>query len=191
MKSIKVLEGKRKILLSAPHSKLHRRPNLVGKYKAGEANTEYIVKEACKRIGSFGIYADDKLDYDPNYHALSINDYKREIKRLVNEEKIERFIDIHGIDKGYEVDFLIYYKTKFTNSIRLANDLVKYIDKGNLRGANILIYRLPRIAGESISGFVASKLRIPAVQIEIARYIREDKKLLNSLIDNLTEYINS
>jgi hypothetical protein len=32
---------------------------------------------------------------------------------------------------------------------------------------------------------VASELRVPAIQIEIARYIRKDKELREAFVDNL------
>lgn len=192
MDKIKILEGKKNLLISAPHSNIHRRPNLVGRYKIGEVNTDLIVEKVSKKTSCFGIYATGKLDFDPNYHSLSSNTYKSKVKELVESEKIKKFIDIHGIDKGYEVDILIYYKSKFTNSIKFAKELKEALDLGELRGSNIQIHRLPRRnGGESLAGFVASKLRIPALQIEIARYIREDDKLLNSFINNISEYINS
>jgi hypothetical protein len=36
---------------------------------------------------------------------------------------------------------------------------------------------------------VASELRVPAIQIEIARYIRKDKELRGAFVDNLANIV--
>jgi len=189
MKAYEVIEGKRRCLFSAPHAYSHRRPSLARRYKEHEEYTDDIVKDVCKKTGSWGIYVKDQIDYDPNYHKED-NQYKEEIKKIVKGNKIATFIDIHGLSAEHMIDIAIYYKTRFLNSIRLAYRLSKALNKGRLKGLNIQILRLPDENRETLTEFTASKLRIPSVQIEIARYLRDDKELRNEIVNNLADGIS-
>ncbi len=187
MQDFIILEGTKKILISAPHVYQHRRPNLVGKYKAGEVQTDNIVKDICTKSSAFGIYTDKKLEYDPNYHKTE-NPYKNEVEELIKKNKIKKFLDIHGL-RDCNIDIALYYKSKFSKSIKLAEEISIALNKGVLRGSNIQIFRLLDNDQETLTEFVADQLRVPAIQIEIARYIRDDKKMCNSLVENLSEYL--
>lgn len=188
MKKYEIIEGKSKFLFSAPHPHPHRRPSLVKKYKGHEKYTDDIVREICRSTHSFGIYTKDEVDYDPNYHKKN-NPYKREVERIVKENKIKAFVDIHGLSDEHLIDIAIYYKTRFRKSVKLAGDIVKKLNRGKLRGLNIQILRLPENAQETLTELVASDLRVPAVQIEIARYIRKDKELRKIFVENLSEIV--
>ena len=188
MKDFTVIEGQLKILFSAPHVYPHRRPSLVNKYKGYEKYTDDVVKDLCKKTKSFGIYLTNQVDYDPNYHKNE-NPYKKEVQRIVESNKIKQFIDIHGLNDDHMVDIAIYYKTRFTRSIRLAEEISKALNKGKLKGLNIQIFRLPENDRETLTEFCASQLRIPSVQIEIARYIREDSRLRGAFVENLSVII--
>jgi hypothetical protein len=189
MKNFKIIEGKKRFLVSAPHAYIHRRPSLLQKYKLGEKYTDDIVREICKESNCSGIYTTDKLDYDPNYHKVTENPYKREIENIIKRNKIKGFIDIHGLRNIYDIDIAIYYRTRFSNSILLAEEIADYIDRRTLSGVNIHILRLLDNDQETLTEYVASDVRIPAIQVEIARYIREDEKLRNGLVENISEYI--
>lgn len=188
MKNFETVQGKFPILFSAPHAFAHKRPSLVRKYKDHEEYTDRIVKDICKESKSYGIYLTSDVDYDPNYHKNE-NPYKKEVQRIVEENKIKEFIDIHGLSEDHMVDVAIYYKTRFFKSIRLAEEISKVLNKGKLKGLNIQIFRLPENGRETLTEFCASQLRIPSVQIEIARYIREDKSLRNIFIENISHII--
>jgi hypothetical protein len=42
---------------------------------------------------------------------------------------------------------------------------------------------------ETLGEYVATKLRVPSVQIEISRYIRDDEQLRESFIKNLSTLV--
>lgn len=189
METFNTIDGKIKYLFSAPHPYPHRRPSLARKYKEKEEYTDDIVKAVCKKTKAFGIYTKDQVDYDPNYHRKN-NPYKEEVEKIVNENKIEQFIDIHGLCDEHMIDIAIYYKSRFSNSIKLAKKVMKSLNQGQLRGLNIQIFRLPENRQESLTEFSASTLRVPAVQIEIARYIRKDKELREEFVKNLADIIS-
>ncbi|MDD2578171.1 MAG: hypothetical protein PHP96_02160 [Candidatus Dojkabacteria bacterium] len=187
--TFRTIIGKTPVLFSAPHAHAHRRPQLSGAYKYGEPFTDVIVEQLCEMSNGFGIMQISETDYDYNYHTEKDNPYKKRVKEFVKSEKIKYFLDIHGLKDGCLYDIAIYYPTKFTKSMRLARSLKEGIDKGVLKGINIMIFRHPNNYQESLGEFVASELRVPSVQIEIARYIRESENLRNALIENISKCV--
>jgi hypothetical protein len=187
--NIKVLQGDKKILISAPHAYPHKRPALTCAYKGAEEYTDEMVKEICSNLNCYGIHLISDCEYDPNYHKEKNNKYKERVRDLIVQNNMQRVIDIHGLrdDSGYDVE--IYYTTRFRRSINLAERIAKGLDKGALRGISIGIFRFPDNYQESIGEYVASKLRVPAIQIELEKYIRKDKKLRNEFIKNLSNIL--
>ena len=190
-KTFKTIIGSKPILLSAPHVYAHRRPRLNMAYKIGEPLTDIIVEEVCKEIKCFGIVLTDESDMDYNYHKEKNNPYKKEIRNLVEKEKIKYFVDIHGLKDGNNYDISIYYPSKFFNSIELSRKVKEGLPKGALRGSSLPVFRLPEGLQESLTLFVASELRVPSIQIEVARYIREKKELRDAFIHNLSEVLEN
>lgn len=188
-KYFKIIEGTNPVLLSAPHAFSHRRPSLTLSYKFAEPWTDEIVKEVCLNTGCWGIVLTDECEYDPNYHPLKSNPYKQAILEIVKEERISKFVDVHGLSDEHDFDIGIYYPSKFFKSISLANDVSACIDRGNLRDLSTCIFRFCDDNQETLGEFVASKLRVPSIQIEVARYIREKEMLRNTLIENMSEYL--
>jgi hypothetical protein len=185
----KVIKGSIPILVSAPHVHSHRRPSLTLSYKTGEPYTDNIVDNICLNTGAWGIFQTTESTYDPSYHKLESNPYKQEIEKIVGENKIKLFLDIHGLSDEHDYDLGIYYPSKFTNSIKLADNISKAIDRKNLKDLNICILRFKDDEQETLGEFVASKLRVPSIQLEVARYIREKDLLRNSLIENISEFL--
>jgi hypothetical protein len=190
MKNYEVIQGDTNYLFSAPHPYPHRRPSLVKKYKVHEQYTDDIVRDICRKSNSFGIYIKDQVDYDPNYHKKN-NPYKKEVEKIITENKIKNFIDIHGLCDEHMIDIAIYYKTRFRKSVLLAEEISEKLNRRKLKGLNIQILRLPENdSSETLTELVASKLRVPAIQIEIARYIRKDKELREAFVMNLSEIVS-
>lgn len=186
---IKIIKGSIPVLLSAPHAYSHRRPSLTMSYKWGESLTDRVVEEICTRTGAWGIIQNEETPFDPNWHKVKENPYKQAIAEIVEKENIKKFVDIHGLKDDYEYDLGIYYPSKFFKSILLANDISNSLDKGKLKGMNICIFRFPDDLQETLGEYVASKLRVPSVQLEIARYIREDDSLRNLFVNNIATYL--
>ena len=186
---VKIIEGKFPILLSAPHTYSHKRPSLSGSYKGGEACTDMIVENVCKDINCFGIVQSSETNYDPNFHKEKKNPYKQKVREIVREGKFKHFIDIHGLRDGAGYDIGIYYPTRFDRSMAFAQSISESLNKGELKGASIYIFRFLDNDQETLGEYVASKLRIPSIQIEVARYIREDEVLRNAFIENLEKIL--
>lgn len=183
------IEGESQILISAPHLHPHRRPNLSGVLKQGEAFTEYIVEALCQETGSHGIIATDSSDYDPNHQVFDKNPFKKQISKIIKEHQIKYLIDIHGLNDKHKYDLGIYHQKGFRNSRLLAYHLATGLNKEKLRGVLIQLLYFREEDGESISTYCTKELKIASVQIEIAKYIREDDKLRENLIKNLSSQI--
>ena len=188
---LEIIDGKQPILLSAPHVFAHRRPSLSCLYKQGEPWTDYIVKQICERSNSYGIYAVSETNYDPNYYKIHKNNYKKKVKKLIVEKKIKYFFDIHGLSDEYEYDFGIYYLNRYNKSKDLTYDLANALNKGGLRNCLPQILNLNMGKAESLTEFTASKLKVPSLQIEVSRYIREDKVLRDSLVENFSKFLTT
>ncbi|MDY0097388.1 MAG: hypothetical protein RBS01_03505 [Candidatus Dojkabacteria bacterium] len=186
---VEIIEGTIPVLLSAPHVYPHRRPSLTLSYKGGEEFTDRIVREICGNTGAWGIVQAKETPFDPNYHKIKDNPYKQAVAEIIKEGNITRFFDIHGLNLSNEYDLGIYYPSKYFKSINLSKDITKAVDKGKLRGINSCIFRLNDDLEETLGEYVASELKVPSLQLEVARYIRESDKLRNAFIGNLSEYL--
>lgn len=184
-----IIKGKEPILLSAPHVFAHRRPSLSGLYKQGEPFTDEIVKNICEKTNAHGIYVTQEMSYDPNYYEVKKNKYKKKVRDLIKEEKIKYFFDIHGLSDEYAYDFGIFYLNRYTKSKKLAYALAEALNKEELRNCLPQILNLNEGKAESLTEFTTSELRMPSLQIEVSRYIREDEILRESFVKNFSDFL--
>ncbi len=188
-KDYEVIQGKKPILLSAPHVFSHKRPSLSSKYRQGECWTDYIVKNTSLESKSHGIVALKKLEYDPNYHIIEKNPYKKTIEEIVLRNQIKCFFDIHGLSNEHQYDFGIYFLKQYTKSKKIAYQLAEALNKGGLRNCLIQILNIQEGKQKTLTEFVSSDLKVPSIQIEISRDIREKDNLRESLIKNFSEFL--
>ncbi len=183
-----LIKGNLQIIFTAPHHKEHRRPTLSGTLKQEEKYTDLIVKNLAEDIDSYALLAGDTTKYDPNYHKLNSNPFKKELKKVVEENQIKYLVDIHGMHEEKKYDIAIYYEKWFRNSRELAYTFADAMRSGELKKANIHILFFNNGTQETIATYASKELRIPAIQIEIAKYIRDDKKLRESLVKSIGEF---
>ncbi|MCC7290232.1 hypothetical protein IT417_03215 [bacterium] len=188
-----LIDGSAPVLLSAPHSFAHKRPSMRGVLKHGEPGTDYIVKKVCEETGAFGVYLNEpSVEFDPNFNKIESNEYKGAIKDLFETKKIEAVIDLHGLNEKIEYDFQIFYCVRFSRSRKLAMQLMGEMGKQKeLKGCSYHVGYTPRNSQETITEYVCEGLRYPAIQVEIARYIREDPVLLSAVVAGLTAFVKS
>lgn len=183
-----LIEGNLQIIFTAPHHKAHRRPTLSGTLKQEEKYTDLIVRKLADDIDSYALIAGDTTKYDPNFHKLSSNPFKKELKNVIEKKQIKYLVDIHGMHEEKKYDIAIYYEKWFRNSRELAYTIADAMRSGELKKANIHILFFNNGTQETIASFASKELKVPAIQIEIAKYIREDKKLRESLIESIGEF---
>lgn len=187
----KVNKGKIPILVSAPHAFAHKRPSIEHNYKVEEKFTDTIAKKITQIIPVSSIFSTASQEFDPNFYPRKISPYKNEVASIVDSGRIEFMLDIHGLSETKAYDFGIYYPLKFYKSMRIARNMAEFLAQKELRGTTIQILNFPKTFGESLSECVASNSGVPAVQIEIARYIREDDYLLNVVATRIADFIKT
>ena len=176
-------------LIVAPHSAIHRRPSLSATFRQAEKWTEYIAKNIASEVSADAVVANKVLNYDPNFAKLSSNPVKKFIKKSAKSKdiKYKYVIGVHGLSDRHEYDFAIYYPKGFHKSRKLAYKLAEKLLDGELRGGIVHFFELGGGLGESISSFSVTELKIPSIQVEIARYIREDGVLREAVIENISK----
>ncbi len=186
MKGFEIIEGKVPILISAPHIYNHYRSSLKMSYKQGEPYTGEIVKELARRLNCYAILSSEELDYDPNSSLLENNPYKREVGRIIKSKKIKMFIDIHGLSDKYSYDLAIYYGLRYRNAKKEAYRIANGLNTKELREILIQMRNFKDNNNETLSEYVIKNFKKISLQLEIARYIREDDILRNAFISSLS-----
>lgn len=187
----KIIEGDKPILFTVPHSRIHRRPTLTESYKQPEPYTDSIVEIMCMNTNCWGMILTSMIDYDPNYQKEENNEFKKTLRTVTNKNKMKGIIDVHGVLNTAPYDIGIFYTDNYYKSEHLAEMLRNELKKDKLADANIAILKFLDNDQETIGKFSASQLQIPSVQIEIAKYIRDDDKLRNTLVQNLSNIIDT
>ena len=139
-------------------------------------------------MDSWGIYASAQLSYDPNREKnLEINKYKNEVKSIIEQNNIEKFIDIYALPAYAKYDLGIYYEKRFRRSKKLAYDTVKAVDNGKLRSSIINVFYIPETKNEELVTFTSKKLSTVSIKLMISEEILCDDALLDQLVINLTQ----
>lgn len=162
--SFEVINGKEKIILSAPHSVKHIREKSV---RPRETKTGTIVRVLSKKYNTYGIYKISKnCNNDANWDKKC--EYKEYIKSKVKKEKIKALIDFHGMAAHREQDICIGINEG--ENIYGNYDIVNYmIDIFHKYGFKNVTVDKPFNARYEycVSNFIAKECKIPTFQIEI------------------------
>lgn len=189
-----ILKGNVGVLLSSPHSAQYRRPDIERRYKSTEINTEKIVLGVHYSVDTFGLYLKTKVDYDPNFVGHGRNEYKKKLRRLILDAKsvipggIKLFIDIHGLHDSKEYDFEIITLKRSRKASDIAQELMDELRGASFAGSSVVYTYADEENRETLIQFVQNEFKIPSMQIEVARYIREDPELLEEFIRALSNF---
>ncbi|MBR4110867.1 MAG: N-formylglutamate amidohydrolase [Clostridia bacterium] len=197
-KSFDVIKGKEKIMLSAPHNVKHIRENCV---RPRETKTGTIVKILSKKYNTYGIYkTSTDCNNDANWDEKCL--YKKEIKKIVEKEKIKCLIDFHGMAAYREQDICIGINGG--KNIYTSHDIVDLmIETFHKYGFKNVTIDEPfgAIHEYCVSTYIARECNIPTFQIEInlkyrmAKYKEYQKyndllKALGEIIEEIKDIIN-
>lgn len=179
--NIKVIEGKRKIILSAPHSVLHMRENNI---RPRETRTGTIVQELAKRCKTYAIYKTKNEYNDANWDSKC--KYKEKLKKIVEKENIKALIDVHGMAAYRKQDICIGIndgKNIYGNT-KIVNRMISTFNKYGFKNVTVDI---PFAAKNEncVSTYIAKNCKIPAFQIEINLKYRSSKYKEYSYYGNL------
>lgn len=190
-KTYNVINGKSDTLLTAPHAHSHLRQSLTKSYKSGEPWTDVMVDSLCEATNSWGLVVNADQDIDPNYFEEEKNPFKKEIRKIIEENKIKYVFDFHGLNDVHQYDIAIYYSSRFHKSKKLAYIFAEALNSGELRGASIHIRNFVKDQQETIGEFAVQNFDVGALQFEVARYIREDSALRGEFIKTISDVIVS
>ncbi|MBD3329855.1 hypothetical protein GF357_05170 [Candidatus Dojkabacteria bacterium] len=178
-------------MISAPHVFAHKRPALENRYKVEEEFTDKLARIIADRIPVYSVVSLQAQKFDPNFYSKNESPYKREISSIISRNKIDLMVDIHGLDPLLHYDFAIYYPLKYYKSMKAAKVLKDHLQSGSLRGSIVHLLNFPNDDGETLSEFAASQKKIPAVQLEVAKYIRQDDELLDLTAEQIITFLKS
>ncbi len=165
-------KGSIPILLSAPHSVNHIRD---GRLKYADMFTGSITKIMHELTGCHIVYKTKNDGTDPNYDSIEEdNDYKNTLIKIVKENNIKLFIDLHGTIESRDIDIDI--GSNYGDSLNGFNALPEIImlicHKHGL--TNIGINKIFNADGaNNISKNVGELGKIPSLQLEINRKYRD------------------
>jgi len=164
------LSGKIPILISAPHSVRHFRKKLIKSSDEFTGSLVYLLHQitGCHTIAMTKLYGGD-----PNWDNPCL--YKDAIENITKEHKIKMVIDIHGAgrDRNFDIDL----GTMKGKSLLLKPQIASWVeDKLVEEGFSHVSSNFFSAAGQegqyTVTRFVAEKLQIPAMQLEINRKYR-------------------
>lgn len=158
-----IIEGKVKVMLSAPHAFIHFRN---GEVRYAETNTDTLVKEICEKEKCWGIYKTYSSDNDANYDEFSL--YRSEAIRDIKRNKIKFLIDFHGMKSERDLDICLGTGRlqNLNGDEELANKFAEIFKKHGFKNVSI---DDPFSAKHpfTVSSDVHDKCNIPTLQIEI------------------------
>lgn len=192
--NFEIIYGTFPVLITAPHAFGARRKNLTGVVRPAEMYTDEIAREIANGYGASALIPKTSMEYDPNYEPYSpkknINEFKASVADIVKKDNVKFVIDLHGLSDQMQYDFAIYFPSRFHKSRKLAFNIASAITRGQLRDSIVQILNFPEDERESIGQFAVNTLEIAAVQVEVARYIREDELLKAEFISNIGKFIS-
>lgn len=187
--SHEILDGTGQVMVSAPHSVPQFRR---GKIKVSEPQTGALAMMLNKEIGCPVIFKTANLRDDANYDLVS--PYKNDLKDYIIKHNIKLLIDLHQMSPKRDIMFSIG-----TGQLKNISDL-EVID---LYKETFLSYGFKNVKIDvpfkasfvgTVSSFISSECKIPAMQIEINSRLVYDKfkecdieKVYNALAEAISK----
>lgn len=171
-------------LVTAPHACAHVRMN---KLKSQETFTGSLAVIIHSITESHALYTHRASEIDPNFYDES--PFKKQIARIVKQFGIRFVLDIHGTSTAKSGD--VFPGVGFDKEFLLGNEslldkLVEGSDRFGIRLGSSNIF--PASRQMTVTKFVAKKLGIPGMQIEISEELRTPDKFPKRF-DNLVRFL--
>ncbi len=193
--TFKILKNKSKIMISAPHSVKHIRQ---WELLPQDLLTWWLVIYLWKRLNIPVIYSTSYKVWDPNFDENKKSEYKQSLAKYIKENDIRFLIDLHGcwsfrdfsIELGtwWEWNPNLQGRLDILNIVEKSlNDSMKsYIQHTRKPITKNTIFSASR--NTTVSYFISKECKIPTIQIEINKELRDMYNLKNvSLLVNVLE----
>ena len=192
--TFQILKNKSEIMISAPHSVKHLRN---GEILPQDLLTWWLALYLWKRQNLPVIYSTSYKVWDPNFDENNNSEYKQTLAKYIKENNVKFLIDLHGcwsyrdfsIELGtwWEWNPNLLWRSDILNNIldSLNTSLKSYIKHTKKPITINTIF--PAQRETTVSNFISKECKIPTVQIEINRELRniDNPKNLSLLINSL------
>ena len=184
------LKGKIPILVCAPHSSVHIRMNKLKKEEKFTAPLSAIIHSI---NGTHALFTHLASRVDPNFYDNSV--FKIGLENIIKKFGVKFVLDMHGTEtrKGDEVYFGLGTENEFLlGKRRYLEKLLISAQKNSIRLGDPDVF--PASRQMTVTKFVARKLGIPAIQIEINKSLRNPEEAPRSflkLVSFLSDFISS
>lgn len=168
--SFELIEGKGKVMISAPHSVSQLRNN---KLKEAEPQTGVIAKILSEELGIPVIYKTKNCNDDANFDEVS--DYKNVLAEYIKNNGIKVLIDLHQLspDRDIQVDIGTANFKNLTDKRKLNVILEAFTEKDF--GKVQIDVPFGASSPNTVSSFIHENTGIESVQIEINSRLLFDK----------------
>ena len=196
--TFKILKNKSKIMISAPHSVKHIRE---WEILSQDLLTWWLALYLWKRLNLPVIYSTSYKVWDPNFDENKNSEYKQALAEYIKENNIKFLIDLHGCwsFRDFSIELWTWWEWNFNllgrldilNTIEksLHDSLKSYIQHTGKPVTKNTIFSASRET--TVSAFISKECKIPAIQIEINKELRDIDipKNISLLINSLENLI--
>lgn len=188
----KVITGTQPVVITAPHA---TRPLRNGKRRFSDGGGTAALAVALGELtGATVIHTTWEGPSDPNYY--DDNDFKRALKKVIEEVKPKLVLDLHGSHpyRSYDVDFGTMNGESLLGDEKLLDDLA-----ARLRAEGLVSQSDNRFAAaknQTIAKF-AARAGVPAIQLEVnATWVNPERSDLyahrySKLLQGLARYVRA
>ena len=195
--TFKILKNKSKIMISAPHSVKHIRQ---WELLPQDLLTWWLVIYLWKRLNIPVIYSTSYKVWDPNFDENEKSEYKHALAKYIKENDIKLLIDLHGCwsfrDSSIELGTWWEWNPNLQGRLDIINVVEKSLNdslKSYIQHTGKPITKntiFPASRNTTVSAFISKEWKIPTIQIEINKELRDIDNLKNvSLLINSLENI--
>lgn len=166
---MKYISGVRKILFTAPHAARQLRPGYTkADPKPRDLFTEDIASALATVCGGQALIATGKVIKDPNWYIST--PFRQKIQKLIEDEKVEIVIDIHGAVDGGQPHEVVIRGNEFASEI--VQKIMNVLAAGRFDAG---VDRFKEDTQVTISEWLEQE-KIPSIALELTRSIRENQK---------------
>ena len=192
--TFKILKNKSKIMISAPHSVKHVRE---WEILPQDLLTWWLALYLWKRLNLSVIYSTSYKVWDPNYDENEDSEYKQALAKYIKENDIKFLIDLHGCRSFRDFSIELGTWGEWNPNLLWNEKILKIIIKSLNDGFKPYIQHTKKAITENtifsagrettVSSFISKECKIPTVQIEINKELRDmdNPKNLSLLINSL------
>ncbi len=198
--TFQILKNKSEIMISAPHSVKHLRN---GEILPQDLLTWWLALYLWKRQNLPVIYSTSYKVWDPNFDENDNSQYKQTLAKYIKENNIKFLIDLHGcwsyrdfsIELGTWWEWnpnLLWRSDILNNILDSLNTILKSYIKHTKKPITINTI-FPAQRETTVSNFISKECKIPTIQIEINKELRDmdNPKNLSLLINSLEMMIRN